>query len=166
MTATIQEAKAGFVDNPASGKVAPKVLATLANGRARVSSGPFNWDVDLPPVVGGGNQAPSPTAYLLGALAACAVAFVNDALAPEFDVLLDDLSAEARCTTDIAGLVGVDGVDPRLFAIAMDVTITSSSPAENVDRLKAAWLARCPIYLALGEPNDVVVTFHLERPES
>jgi uncharacterized OsmC-like protein len=166
MTTTIEESKAGFIDNPDSGKVAPKAVAALANGRARVSSGPFNWDVDLPPVVGGGNQAPSPTAYLLGALAACAVAFVNDTLAPEFDVVLDDLSAEARCTTDIAGLVGVDGVDPRLFTIGMDVTITSSSPAENIEALKTAWLARCPIYLALSEPNDVDVTFHVERSAS
>jgi len=166
MTATIEESRASFTDNPDSGKAAPKAMATLANGRARVSSGPFNWDVDLPPVVGGGNQAPSPTAYLLGALAACAVAFVNDALAPEFDVDLDDLTAEARCTTNIAGLVGVDGVDPRLFTIAMDVTITSSSPRQNIEALQAAWLARCPIYLALREANDVAVTFHVEGAES
>lgn len=166
MTTTIHESKAGFIANPDSGKVAPEATASLANGRARVSSGPFNWDVDLPPVVGGGNQAPSPTAYLLGALAACAVAFVNDMLAPEFAVVLDDVSAEARCSTDLAGLVGVEGVDPRLFSIAMDVTITSPSPAENVRALEEAWLARCPIFLALSEANAVDVTFHLERSAS
>lgn len=159
---TIEQARTSFAADPASGKVAPKAVATLADGRARVAAGPFGWDVDLPPVVGGGNQAPSPTAYLLGALAACAVAFVADTLAPEFGVELDDLSAEARCTTDIAGLVGVDGSDPRLLGIALDVTVTSPSPTDSVTALEQAWLERCPIFLALTEPNAVAVSFHHE----
>lgn len=159
---TIDQARSSFAADPASGRVAPKAVATLADGRARVAAGPFGWDVDLPPVVGGGNAAPSPTAYLLGALAACAVAFVADTLAPEFGVELDDLSAEARCSTDLAGLVGVEGSDPRLLGLALDVTVTSSSPADAVAALEQAWLVRCPIYLALSEPSAVAVSFHHE----
>ena len=64
----------------------PEVTATLVNGRARLTAGPFNWDADLPAALGGEDLAPSPTAYLLGALAGCAVAFLRDTLAPQFDV--------------------------------------------------------------------------------
>lgn len=159
MTTTIEESVRKFTDDPQAGRVAPKAQATLANGRARVSSGPFNWDADLPPVVGGGNQAPSPTAYVLGALAACAVAFVNDTLAPEFGVEIDDLSAEAGCATDLGGLVGVAGADPRLRDLSLTISLTSSSPEDSVEALRQAWLARCPVYLALLEPSHVSVDF-------
>ena len=61
-----------FTADPVSGRTRPSVTATLLNGHARMSAGPFNWEADLPASVGGGNHAPSPTAYLLGALGACA----------------------------------------------------------------------------------------------
>lgn len=163
MSTTIQDTVQKFTADPQAGRVAPTVQASLANGRARVSSGPFNWDADLPPVVGGENQAPSPTAYVLGALAACAVAFVNDTLAPEFGVEVEDLSAEARCATDLGGLVGVAGADPRLKDFTLSIVLTSSSPADSIDALQQAWLARCPVYLALMEPSGVDVAFETRR---
>lgn len=159
MTTTLEQSVQKFTSDPHAGRVSPAAQATLANGWARVSSGPFNWDADLPATVGGQNQAPSPTAYVLGALAACAVAFVNDTLAPEFGVEIEDLSAEARCATDLAGLVGVDGADPRLTDLALTISLTSSSPEDSVDALRQAWLDRCPVYLALMEPSHVTVDF-------
>ena len=52
--------------------------------------------------IGGENLAPSPTAYLLGALAGCGVVFLRDTLAPQFDVTIDALEATARCRADAA----------------------------------------------------------------
>ena len=101
MTMTAIDAEAAFREDPAKARSAPTVTATLANGRARLSAGSFNWDADLPPILGGENLAPSPTAYLLGALAGCAVAFLRDTLAPQFGVEIDDVTA-----------VGVVGVRP------------------------------------------------------
>jgi len=155
----LDESVTRFTDDPAAGRVAPSVTATLANGHARLSSGPFNWDSDLPPVVGGHNEAPSPTAYLLGAFAGCAVAFLRSTLAPQFEVELDEVSATATCTTDLAGLLGVDGADPRLSGISMDIRVVSSSPPERVAAMRAAWLERCPVYLALRDANEVTVDF-------
>jgi uncharacterized OsmC-like protein len=134
------------------------VTATLANGRARLSAGPFNWDADLPASLGGENLAPSPTAYLLGALAGCAVAFLHDTLAPRFDVRIDDVTAVARCTSDLRGLLGMDGVAPDLGELALDITVASSSPKERVDAMLAAWTERCPIYLALLKPNAIALS--------
>ena len=91
MTATVlAETEARFRADPSTARSTPTVTATLANGRARLSAGPFNWDADLPVALGGENLAPSPTAYLLGALAGCGVAFIHDTLAPQFDVTIDD----------------------------------------------------------------------------
>jgi DNA-binding CsgD family transcriptional regulator len=71
-----------FATDPDQARSAPAVTASLVNGRAGLSAGPFNWDANLPAAIGGENLAPSATAYLLGALAGCAVAFIHDTLAP------------------------------------------------------------------------------------
>ncbi len=159
---SIPQAFRTFTDNPEAGKVHPAATATLANGRARISSGPFNWDADLPLVIGGANQSPSPTAYLLGALAGCAVVFVHATLAPEFDVEIEELTAEARCATDLGGLLGVAEADPRIRDLKLTIKLKSGSSPMAVERLQRAWRERCPIYLALLEPAGVQVSFVAE----
>jgi uncharacterized OsmC-like protein len=148
-----------FTAEPDAGRSAPAVTASLINGRARLSAGPFNWDADLAPAVGGGNMAPSPTAYLLGALAGCAVAFVHDTLAPQLGVKLDEVSATARCTTDARGLLGMAGAVPDLGDVAIDIRVVSAEPAERLAYLFEVWKERCPIYLALLKPLEVTATF-------
>ena len=148
-----------FTDDPSTGRVSPSVTATMANGHARLAAGPFNWDTDLPPAVGGHNEAPSPTAYLLGALAGCAAAFMSATLAPQFGVDLDECSATASCRTDLGGLLGIEGAGTTLQGISVEIRVRSSSPADRVEAMQQAWLARCPVYLALRDPNPVEVTF-------
>lgn len=159
MAATVlAETEARFRTDPASARSAPAVTATLANGRARLSAGPFNWDADLPLALGGENLAPSPTAYLLGALAGCGVAFLNDTLAPQFDVTIEDITAVARCSADARGLLGLDGASPDLADLALDIQVTSPSPQDRVEAMLAAWRDRCPIYLALLKPQTIALS--------
>jgi uncharacterized OsmC-like protein len=158
-TATVlAETETRFRADPTAAQATPTVTATLANGRARISAGSFNWDADLPGAVGGTNLAPSPTAYLLGALAGCGVAFLHDTLAPQFDVAIDDLVAVARCSTDARGLLGMDGVASDLGSISIDIQVSSPSPEARIEAMLAAWRERCPIYLALLKPNAVALT--------
>jgi uncharacterized OsmC-like protein len=159
MTTTLADSIARFTADPSSGQISPSVTAILANGHARVSAGPFNWDSDLPPTVGGHNEAPSPTAYLLGALAGCAGAFISATRAAQFDVELEEVSATASCNTNLAGLFGVEGADPVLRGITIDIRIVSPSPADRVSAMQEAWLQRCPVYLALRDANPVQVSF-------
>ena len=161
MTITATDAAATFRDDPAKARSAPTVTATLANGRARLSAGSFNWDADLPPILGGENLAPSPTAYLLGALAGCAVTFLRDTLAPQFGVEIDDVTAAASSVSDLRGLIGIDGAAPDLTELKLDVRVSSSSPQDRVDAMFAAWRERCPIYLALLKPNAIDLTTSL-----
>lgn len=155
----ITESVEKFVTDPAAGRITPTVTATLANGHSRLGAGPFNFECDLPPAIGGGNAAPSPTAYLLGALAGCAVSFISTTLAPQFGVELDDVAATARCESSLAGLLGVDGTDPALAGLSIEITVSSPSPAERVEAMQQAWLQRCPVFLALTRPMAVDVTF-------
>jgi uncharacterized OsmC-like protein len=159
LTDRINETAAKFRADPATGATTPSVTATLLNGHARLSSGPFNWDADLGPAIGGENLAPSPTAYLLGALAGCGVVFLRDTLAPQFGVTLDDVQATARCRSDVAGLLGIEGTSPALDHIELSVTVSSPDPADRLEAMFAAWRERCPIYLALLNPNPVGADF-------
>jgi uncharacterized OsmC-like protein len=159
MSATaLAETETRFRNDPSTARSTPTVTATLANGRARLSTGPFNWDADLPAALGGENLAPSPTAYLLGALAGCGVAFIHDTLAPQFDVAIDDVTAVARCSADARGLLGIDDAIPDMTDIALDIRVTSASPIQRVDAMLAAWRERCPIYLALLKPQAISLT--------
>src|SRR4029079_9783598 len=130
MTMTATDAEAAFREDPAKARSAPTVTATLANGRARLSARSFNGDADLPAILGGENLAPSPTAYLLGALAGCAVAFLRDTLAPQFGVEIDDVRAVASGSSDWRGLIGLDGVAPDLAELKLDIKVATSSPAD------------------------------------
>jgi len=159
MNATVlAETKARFHADPSTARSTPAVTATLVNGRARLSAGPFNWDADLPLALGGGNLAPSPTAYLLGALAGCAVAFLQDTLAPQFEVDIVDVTAVARCSTDQRGLLALDGVAADLTDLALEIRVSSPSPEDRVEAMLDAWRQRCPIYLALIKPQSVTLT--------
>jgi uncharacterized OsmC-like protein len=157
LSTRIAESAERFRADPASGMTKPTVAATLVNGHARLSSGPFNWETDLGPAVGGENLAPSPTAYLLGALAGCGVVFLRDTLAPEFGVTITAMEATASCRADVGGLLGIDGTTPALDQIRLDLRVTSPDPQERIDAMFAAWRERCPVYLALRHPNEVAL---------
>lgn len=156
---TISATLERFAKEPEAARSAPAVTARVADGRAELSAGPFTWQADLPLTLGGGNTAPSPTAYLLGALAGCAVALIRDSLAPQLGLRIDDVRAVARCTSDMRGLLAMDGAAPDLGDIAIEITVESTEPRERLDALYQAWLERCPIYLALLKPNAVQATF-------
>jgi len=139
LTTTISATGALFRAEPEKARSKPTVTATLANGHARLSAGAFNWDADLPTVLGGSNLSPSPTAYLLGALAGCAVAFLRDTLAPQFGVEIDDATAVASAASDLRGLVAIEGAIPDLTDLALDIRVTTSSPADRVAAMFDAW---------------------------
>ncbi|HXG39997.1 MAG TPA: OsmC family protein [Candidatus Limnocylindrales bacterium] len=162
LTDVIKETEERFRADPTAGRTSPSVAATLANGRARLSAGPFNWDADLPASLGGGNLAPSPTAYLLGALAGCAVAFLHDTLAPQFGVRIEAITAVARCNADLRGLLGIEGASPELTDVALEIVVTSPDSEELTEPMLDAWRERCPIYLALLRPNAVALTTRVE----
>src|SRR5207247_10049015 len=113
MNATVlAETEARFRADPSTARSKPAVTAALVNGRARLSAGPFNWAADLPLTLGGENLAPSPTAYLLGALAGRAVAFLHHPLAPQLEVEIADVPAAARWSTPHAGPLALADAAP------------------------------------------------------
>jgi uncharacterized OsmC-like protein len=156
---TIEKTVVAWEADPSRAQSTPTVTARSDGSQALLETGSFTWRADLPAPLGGTNQAPSPTALLLGALAGCAVVFVRDTLAPQLGVPVDSVSATARCEADARGLLGMDGAEPDLQALSVDVTVTSPAGAEAVAEIARVWQERCPIYLALVKPAEVAVRF-------
>ena len=161
-SATIEDSVRRFADDPVPARSAPAVTARVTDGAAELSAGAFTWAADLPPALGGGNTAPSPTAYLLGALAGCAAAFLRDTLGPQFGVKIDGVTAVARCRSDARGLLGMEGALPDLADLELEVTVSSPEPAERLEPVYQAWLERCPIFLAITRPNAVGTRFQTQ----
>ncbi|MBW3546541.1 MAG: OsmC family protein [Actinobacteria bacterium] len=158
-TETIEATIEAWTTDPEKALGAPVVTARADESQAVIQAGPFTWRADLPPALGGTNEAPSPTALLLSALAGCAVVFVRDTLAPQLGVRVDAVEAAVRCETDGRGLLGIDGAAPDLRNVSLDVTVQSPDGDTGVKKIAEVWQQRCPIYLALVRPTDVAVQF-------
>jgi uncharacterized OsmC-like protein len=150
--------------NPDGARATPTVRGRLAEGRAELSAGAYTWHSDLPPALGGTGSAPTPTQYLLGALAGCAVAFIHDTLAPQLNIAVDDLTAVARCRADARGLLGMGDAIPDLQDIEIEISIATSVSAERLAVLEKVWRERCPIYLAVVKPSQTAVRLTKSEP--
>jgi uncharacterized OsmC-like protein len=156
---TIKKTVQLWTAEPDKAKGAPAVVARTEGATAVVEVGSFKFSTDLPPPLGGTNAHPSPTAYLLGALAGCAAVFIRDTLAPQADIPVESVEAKVSCTADNRGLLGIGGAPPDLGNLRIEVTIVSPAGPEAVNRLAALWRERCPVYLALTKANSVATEF-------
>lgn len=162
-TEVISETAKLWDTEPDKAKGTPTVKARSEGALAVMEAGPFSWQADLPSPLGGSNQAPSPTALLLSALAGCAVVFIRDTLGPQLGVTIESVAATASCEVDSRGLLGMEGAEPDLGGIVIDIRVVSPDGEDGVNRVMAAWKERCPIYLALIKPMAVRVDVGVEN---
>jgi len=160
---TMRETMRLWEQEPEKAQGRPTVTARSDGSQAVIEAGPFSWRADLPQALGGSNQAPSPTALLLSALAGCAVVFIRDTLAPQLGVQVDAVEATARGEADSRGLLGMSGVAPDLQNIQLEIEIQSPGGEVDVQRIYQAWQERCPIYLALTRKMDVSLKLQVTR---
>ena len=160
---TISQTVRLFEEQPEKAQSKPTVKAHTEGSQAVMEAGQFSWRSDLPEPIGGTNQAPSPTALLLSALAGCAVAFIHDTLAPQLGVRVDAVEATAQCEADGRGLLGMAKAKPDLKNIRLDIRVQSSDDESDVQKVYEAWQERCPIYLALTKAMDVSLNTETTR---
>ena len=157
----IEETIRAWQAEPGKAKGKPTVKGHDDGAQAVLEFGSFSWRADLSAPLGGTNQAPTPTALLLSALAGCAVLFIRDILAPQLGVNVEGVSATAQCEADNRGLFGLDGAAPDLYNFQLAVQIESHDSEAQVRELFRVWQERCPIYLALAKPQSVTVTLEV-----
>ena len=160
---TISQTVRLFEEQPEKAQSKPTVKAHTEGSQAVMEAGQFSWRSDLPEPIGGTNQAPSPSALLLSALAGCAVVFIHDTLAPRLGVRVDAVEATAQCEADGRGLLGMAEAEPDLKNIRLDIRVQSSDDESDVQKVYEAWQERCPIYLALTKAMDVSLNTETTR---
>lgn len=158
----IKETISVFEKEPEKAKGNPVVKARTDGEQAVLEAGPFTWRVDLPTALGGKNEAPSPTALLLGALAGCAAAFIKDTLAPQLGVRVESIQATAQCKTDAKGLLGFEGAIPDLQDLELTIDLKSPDGEDKLQELYRTWQERCPVYLALIKPVSIRTSLRIE----
>jgi hypothetical protein len=72
-------------------------------------------------------------------------------------VTIEAITATARCRADAAGLVGVEGALPNLSDIELEINVRTPDPEGKTGPMFEAWRARCPIFLALRNPNAIAL---------
>ncbi len=158
----ILESQRLWEEQPEKAKIQPMVKARSEGPQAVFESGPFTWRADMPPPLGGANEAPGPVALLLSALAGCAVVLIRDTLAPQLGVRVEAVEATARAETDLRGALAMEGAAPDVQNIRLSIEIQSPESEEKVQKLYQAWQERCPILLALLKPLPVTTTLEVK----
>ncbi len=87
--------------------------------------------------------------------------FVRDTLAPPLGIHVDAAEASVCCETDARGLLGLDGAEPDLRRVSLEISVQSLDGEDAMARIAEVWQQRCPIYLALVKPTDVAVSFRV-----
>jgi uncharacterized OsmC-like protein len=160
-TSAIQETILQWQTEPEKAIMKPTIKGRSDGVQAVIEAGPFSWRMDVQPAFGGTNQAPNPAALLLGSLAGCAVLFIKDTLAPQYDVAVEAVKATVSCTADGRGAFGFAESIPDLQDITVTIQIRSKENDEKVKQLYDAWLERCPVYLALIKSLHVGTTLEI-----
>jgi uncharacterized OsmC-like protein len=162
-TSAIQKTIREWQEEPEKAIMKPIVKGRSKGVQAVIEAGPFSWQMDVPPPFGGTNQAPSPAVLLLGSLVGCAVLFIKDTLAPQYNIAVEDVEATVSCTADGRGAFGLAESSPDLQEMAITIQIRSSEDDEKVKQLYDAWLERCPVYLALIKSMNVSTTLKINE---
>lgn len=114
--------------------------------------------IDEPAQLGGGDAGPNPVECLLAALGACQE-ITYKAYATAMGIPLDSVSVELEGEIDLRGFFGVDdSVRSGYQAIRGTVHLESEAPAADLERLKAAVDAHCPLLDMLSAPVPVTLT--------
>jgi uncharacterized OsmC-like protein len=161
-TSTIAETVRLWQAEPDKAKTKAVVRARSDGSQAVMEAGPFSWRADLPLPLGGSNEAPSPVALLLSALAGCAVVFIRDTLAPQLSVSVESVEAIVQCEADARGLLGLDGAIPDLRNLQLTIVLQTAASQEKVQKLYQVWQERCPVYLALLKPTPVTTSLEIK----
>lgn len=94
---------------------------------------PYEMRADEPPILSGGDSAPTPVEYLLGALAACVTNSVVLHAAMK-GITIEDLSSNVRGHVDLNGFSGLAPEVPRGYQ-RIEIDLRARSDAD-VDQLR------------------------------
>jgi uncharacterized OsmC-like protein len=119
--------------------------------------------VDEPAALGGGDAGPNPVELILAALGTCQE-ITYRAYATALGIPLDKVAVKLIGTIDLKGFFAVDdAVRPGYQRISGTVHLQSSASEEDLQKLRAAVNAHCPVLDIITKPVPVELDLQLER---
>jgi putative redox protein len=119
--------------------------------------------VDEPEALGGADTGPNPVEIVLAALGTCQE-ITYRAYATALGIPLERVSVVLDGEVDLRGFLGVPpNVRPGYRRITGTVTLVSSAPAEELEKLREAVNAHCPVLDIITNKVPVELTLDL-RP--
>lgn len=122
--------------------------AAETRSRTRLTARRHEILVDEPPDRHGDDRAASPLETMLSSLLACTNVVAN-IVAEERGVVIRDMKLALTGHFDTRGVMGVEDVTKPFPRIDMEVVLDTNASDADIQALKAAVAARCPIAVIL-----------------
>ena len=161
----IADTQGKFQADPASAAATFESHSRLQEGLcSRAAMRQHQLTVDEPEALGGTDQGPNPVELILAALGTCQE-ITYRAYATAMDIPLDAVSVKLEGDIDLQGFFGVnDAVRPGYQRIRGTVSLDSPASEADLQRLKDAVNAHCPVLDILTRPVPVELDLQIESP--
>lgn len=142
----IGETQEVFRNDPTEAQVTFESTSGLKDGfHSEVSIREHGLTVDEPESLGGTDKGPNPVELVLAALGTCQE-ITYRAYAAAMGIPVDNVSVTVEGDIDLRGFFAVDeSVRPGYGAMRGTVHIESSASAEQIEQLRGAVNAHCPV---------------------
>ena len=114
-----------------------KSVVTVKGGHTMV--------VDEPRRLGGSDEGPSPTGYLVTSLAGC-TAVILERCAKEAKLEIGSLKVKSTIVYSPRGIAGQEGYRSNPSEARSEIWLEVEASDEQVEALKADYFRRCPVY--------------------
>lgn len=119
--------------------------------------------VDEPKPLGGSNEGPSPTGYLVASLAGCTAVILERAM-KDAKLEIESLKVKSNIIYSPRGIAGQDGYQPHPTEAQTEIWLKTNANAEQMEAAKADYYKRCPIYnLFIASGCKMVDTWHVNE---
>jgi uncharacterized OsmC-like protein len=118
----------------------------------------FKIFMDEPEALGGRNGAPSPLDFILAAHGGC-LNYMTFFIAKEMGIPVEGTRIKVTGTLDPAKFAGTDmSVRAGYQSITVDIQVECPASADDVERLRAAVEARCPVSDNIANGTPVLIS--------
>ena len=161
----ISDTQAQFKADAKSAKATFESSSRLQDGlRSEVTLRQHSLTVDEPAALGGTDKGPNPVELILASLGSCQE-ITYRAYATALDIPLENVSVKIDGDIDLRGFFGVDdSVRAGYEAVRGTVHLESSASEEQLELLRNAVNAHCPVLDILRNPVPVELNLKIDQP--
>ena len=160
----ISQTQAAFAADPDAAKATFTSQSALQDGlRSEASLREHRLTIDEPESLGGTDAGPNPVELVLAALGTCQE-ITYRAYATALGIPLDHVSVRIDGDIDLRGFFAVDdSVRAGYQSIKGTVTLRSSAPEAELQKLRSVVNAHCPVLDVLTNPVPVDLALEVEE---